>query len=286
MTDRNNRDVIAAPSKASLAAKRRVTGRSPRRPSMLHSVVIGIDRYRDANIRSLQCARADAVAVARLLEQRIARSERSVNLLVDERATRDAIITLIGETLPRVEGPDDVVFIYFAGHGSPEHQSPPDKISRYLVPHDAGYGRIFASGIGLEHELTSLLERQSASRVLFVLDACFSGRAGGRTFVGPILRRTRSMFGDHGISLRNLDLGSGHAVLAACKDDEVAKEEDGHGIFTRYLLEALTIPGQPVISIAELYQHVHAAVVTATSQQQHPVLKGDLVGLGLPRLSS
>jgi uncharacterized caspase-like protein len=284
MADRKNRDVVPLQSKAAATVKQRIRARSSRRSSKLHSVVIGIDRYRDENIRNLQYACADAIAVANLLERRLAPPERSVHLLVDKQATRDAIMTLIGETLPRVQGSDDLVLIYFAGHGSPEHESPPDMVSRYLVPHGADYGRIFATGIGLERELTALLERQSASRVLLILDACFSGLAGGRTFVGPVLRRTRAIFAPQRISLRSLDLGSGRAMLAACKDEEVSREQDGHGIFTRHLLEALTAPGEPIIPVAELYRLVYAAVVASTKDQQHPVLKGELAGLALPRL--
>jgi uncharacterized caspase-like protein len=279
MPDRNfpNRDVALPQSRPA---------RLSRGPGRLHCVAIGIDRYADRKIRNLQHARADAVAIAGLFQQSIAPSEREIHLLVDEQATRDAIITVIGETLPRVQDPNDFVLLYFAGHGSPEHQSPTHRVSRYLVPHGADYGRIFSTGIGLEQELTALIERQSASRVLLVLDACFSGLAGGRTFVGPVLQRTRSMFHDRQVSLRDLDLGSGRAVFAACKDDELARECDGHGVFTRHLLEALTVPGEPIVSVAELYGQIHAAVVASTNNQQHPVLKGELAGLGLPRLSS
>ena len=102
---------------------------------MLHAVVVGIDRYSDPDIRKLGYARADAEAVAELIE-RIHPAERDIRLLLDEAATKRNIMVEIGDRLPRVTGPDDVIMLYFAGHGSPETTMGPDDAARYLVVHD------------------------------------------------------------------------------------------------------------------------------------------------------
>lgn len=255
---------------------------------MIYSVVIGIDSYRDPRITNLECARADAKAIAHLLEDRIESSDRDVRLLINGAATRKKIVKAIGEDLPRLQSRDDLVLIYYAGHGCPEHTFPPNRTARYLVPHDADYDRIFATGISLEQELKTLLERQSAGRVLFILDACFSGLAGGRTFIGPSLAHAVSMFRSSIPPLRSLDLGFGRVILAACRDNEVALEETrlGHGLFTYHLLACLTEAGDATIGVAELYEKLYSAVVRATGGKQQPVMKGELIGLRLPRLSS
>jgi uncharacterized caspase-like protein len=253
---------------------------------MLHAVVIGIDAYADPEIAQLRFAAADAKGIARLLQERIEPSELSLRLVLDAEATRLGIITAIGEELPRRHHSDDLVLVYFAGHGSPEHAAPPDRIARYLVPHDADRRRIFATGIGLEDELLRLFDRQSAQRVLFVLDSCFSGQAGGRTFVGAALRRELSAFRSGRVSLRPLELGFGRVFITACRDDEVAREDAdyAHGVFTYHLLNALTRPGEPVVSVAALYDDVYGAVYGATKGAQRPVIRGEMVGLSLPRL--
>ena len=40
--------------------------------------------------------------------------------LYDEDATRQGILTLLGERAPRIAGPEDLVVIFFAGHGQTE----------------------------------------------------------------------------------------------------------------------------------------------------------------------
>jgi uncharacterized caspase-like protein len=110
--------------------------------TVLHGVVIGIDKYSDPNIPNLRSARADAEAISAALRDGIALRERSVETILDTRATRAAIMKAVGEALPRRQRPEDLVVIYFAGHGSPEQESPPDRISRYLVEKDSRHGRL------------------------------------------------------------------------------------------------------------------------------------------------
>jgi uncharacterized caspase-like protein len=245
-------------------------------------VVVGIDEYSDPRIPRLQSARADAQAVASLLRDHIAPKDRDVQTLIDKAASRAAIVKAIGEALPRKHSREDLVVVYFAGHGSPEQKEPPDRISRYLVASDTEYDQIFATGIGLETDLVSLLERQLSERVVVILDACFSGRAGGRSIFGPHLA-SRAQFRAL-LKLRDLDLGYGRAILAACRDDELARESADHGLFTRSFMEVLSEPSKSsTIGLGELYHSVFDKVTLASSGSQHPVLKGTLEGMRLPR---
>src|SRR6185312_14508477 len=86
-----------------------------------HAVVIGINQYNDPGIPQLQFARADAEAMhSVLVDPAVGRFRpENVVLLVDENATERRIRSEIGTRLPRRAGPDDAVFVYFAGHGAP-----------------------------------------------------------------------------------------------------------------------------------------------------------------------
>lgn len=247
---------------------------------MLHAVIVGVDIYRERNITDLSFARADAEAFGRLLEERIRPSDRKIHLLLDKEATKRNLMVAIGEDLARSVRPEDVVLLFFACHGSPETDSAPDKISRYLVVHDTEYENIYATGIDMELDLKRWYERiQDPKLVLLFIDACFSGRAGGRTFEGPNLYRAHSEFRSiEPISIQKLELGEGRIMIAACDDNQVAREDKrlGHGIFTHYLIEALTrpTPGRSTIAVTSLYDEVARAVENYTSGRQIPIING------------
>jgi uncharacterized caspase-like protein len=256
---------------------------------MLHAVLIGIDAYQDGSIPSLCYARADARAIGDALA-RVDASERNIRLLLGEEATRQNIMTAIGEDLHRTVEPDDIVLVYFAGHGSPERRGARDRRARYLVPYDAEFGKIFATGIDIDRDVHTWLERLAeAKMVVLVLDACFSGAAGGRTFMGPLLGESRARPGylDEGgpISLRHLDLGRGRVILCAADDDQIAHEDRslGHGLFTHHLLAALQRPRNgATVDVGDLYGEVSAAVFAATAGAQEPVIS--LIRAVRPRL--
>jgi uncharacterized caspase-like protein len=256
---------------------------------MLHAVVIGIDRYQDGVIPTLSWARADAQAIAGALEH-IREDERRVHLLVDEQATRRSIMEAVGEDVHRAVEPGDVVLIYFAGHGSPERRGARDRRSRYLIPHDTDFRRIYATAIDMERDVHTWLERlPEAKLVVIVLDACFSGAAGGRTFTGPLLADSRTHPGylddSEPVSLKLLDLGRGRVILCAADDDQLAREDAalGHGLFTHHLLQSLARPRTgATVDVGELYQEVSTAVSEATRGRQEPVIS--LIRAFRPRL--
>ncbi|WP_069804231.1 caspase family protein [Thermogemmatispora onikobensis] len=267
-----------------------------------HAVLVGINRYQDARISALQYAASDAERFYGQLASSLAAEDLSLQLLIDEQATRKAIVTVIGEHLPRQASRDDVVLLYFAGHGSPETGNLPGSFSRYLIAHDTEYDAIFATGLDLEYDLIRLLQRLPARLVVVILDTCFSGRAGGRTFEGPILRSQRARLRGPGSPalvpprLSDLPLGEGRIILAACDDDEVAREDERlhQGVFSYFLLQVLsgaetaaTGAGESrerTISLSTLYERVALAVVTFTGGRQHPVLNGRLSLARLPLL--
>ncbi|MBX5449148.1 MAG: caspase family protein [Thermogemmatispora sp.] len=264
----------------------------------LHGVLVGINRYQDERIDTLQYAATDAKRFYGQLVSSLAAEDVSLQLLTDEQATRKAILMAIGELLPRQAGPEDVVLLYFAGHGSPETGEAPDRVSRYLIAHDTEYEAIFATGLDLERDLIRLVQRILARLVVVILDTCFSGRAGGRAFEGPVLHNRRTGFRRlvrPKPRLRDLPLGEGRIILAACDDDEVA-HEDGRlrqGVFTYFLQRALSnaeedpsdTSSEATISLSRLYERVAESVVAFTRGLQHPVLNGRLSLARLPLLN-
>lgn len=257
---------------------------------MLHAIIVGIDHYQDQEIASLSYARADAEAFGQLLTECIDKQDRSVSLLLDEEATKRNIMVAIGEKLPRIAGPEDLILLYFACHGSPETEASPDEVSRYIVAYDTEYTSIYATGIDMERELVRWYSRIAESKlVLLFMDACFSGRAGGRTFEGPRLKRiSPRLRGTSPIRLKTLELGEGRLMISACDDDQVATEdaELGHGVFTYHLLSVLKQQesDEPTISLNVAYDEILQRVSLHTGGRQTPIFSGRSRGARFPRL--
>ncbi len=243
----------------------------------LYGVFVGVDTYADPHINDLSYAHADAKSLYELARQSLDPDECQLQILTDSTATKQTIMKSIGEDLSRLVTKDDIVLLFFSGHGSPEMYGSIDKISRYLVLHDTDYYNIFATGLDMERELPRIcFERIRAKLILVLVDTCFSGLAGGKTFRGPQLAKYR------GVKLNQMELGEGRLIMTASADDELAREYKklGHGVFTHFLIETLTDVSykEPFISIPILYDVIVRKVMAYTKERQRPTLHGKFIG--------
>jgi uncharacterized caspase-like protein len=253
----------------------------------MHGVFVGINSYSDKRISSLRFARADAEDFFTAANKSLLEPEKNLQLITDDQATKQFIFLTIGERLARQAAQEDLVLLYFAGHGTPETEETIDKVSRYIVTFDTDYENVFATAIDMEKELVRLIERIQSKLVVTIMDTCFSGQAGGRTFEGPNLARYRADWRGQ-LTFSNLDLGEGRVILTATDSNELAREDSslGHGIFTYFLLQTLTSPAEePLISLGALYERVYNKVREHSRGRQHPVMNGRVKMARLPFLS-
>ena len=252
-----------------------------------HAVIIGINEYRDDKIPNLNFARADAESIYQvLIDPELGRMPpKNIVLLVDEEATQRNIRSAIGTKLPRRAGEEDVVYLYYAGHGAPvidKQSSSRDGMEKYLVPFDADLDDLFATGISMS-EIQTFFNRLESKQVLFFIDSCYSGEAGGRSFQNPVFR------GRHILSTEFLDnlAGEGRLVITACDVNEVSLEADnlGHGLFTHYFMEGvkgLADKDQDgLVAVHELYEYVYENVsqhARKVGGSMHPIQKGSMRG--------
>jgi len=257
----------------------------------LYGVFVGIDRYADSRIPPLNYAKADALGMFELARRALGPADPAPQLtcLADTDATRKAVVWAIGENLSRKVKEQDVVLLYFAGHGSPETSGSIDLTSRYLVLHDTDYDAIFATGLDLERELPVLcFDRLRARLIVVFIDACFSGLAGGRTFQGPHLLRARLKRGVRGpVKLSELQLGEARVIITACDDHELARESSdlGHGVLTYYVIQELTRRhgDDASVTLSQLYDVVSSNVTARSHGLQHPIFNGRTREGRLPR---
>jgi formylglycine-generating enzyme required for sulfatase activity len=225
------------------------------------AVLIGIDDYQSPRWPDLQFAEADVEAVqARLRELGFG----EFVVLRGPQATRERILEVLGDDLPRRVGGEDRVLIYFAGHGQTEELSE-GKQQGYLVPVDGDRDRPYATAISMVR-LQELAECIGARHVFFAVDACYSGfalvRSGGgdpRDWEG--VRRTARF--------------PARQIVTAGRAGEVAIEREGHGLFTRLLLQGLSgdadrYPPHGVLTGSEVGLYLESYVPLESGQRQTP----------------
>jgi uncharacterized caspase-like protein len=245
------------------------------------AVVIGVSEYSDSRIPSLRYASADATAMYDWLVSPAGGryAPARVKLLLDREATaaniRDALFSWLRQAIE-----EDVVLIFFAGHGSPDSPDTPNNL--YLLPHDARYQNIASTGFPMWDIETALKRFIKAKRVVVIADACHSGGV-GEGF--DISRRATATAPSNPIAsgLNALAaVGPGVVVLSASDDKQFSAEGamfgGGHGVFTHFLLEGLK--GQADynqdrrVTLGELIPYLSENVRRATRNAQSPTVAG------------
>jgi peptidoglycan/xylan/chitin deacetylase (PgdA/CDA1 family)/tetratricopeptide (TPR) repeat protein len=224
------------------------------------AAIIGIDDY--VNWQKLQYATHDAQGVKDLLIQKYGFKPDHVFTLLDGQATRQNILSLLGDKLgdATTVQREDRVLVFYAGHGATRKLASGRELG-YIIPVDADLTDFEGTAISMTN-FQDISEAIPAKHVLFVMDSCYSGLAltrGGvelpsQNYLNEISRReARQMF------------------TAGGADQQVADNgPNGHSVFTWTLLQGLDgradLNGDGVITATELAAYV-APAVSALSHQ-------------------
>lgn len=227
------------------------------------AVVIGIGDYAATDIPDLRFASKDARAVYEFLKSPAASfDEDHIMFLSDADATNQAIREALFVFLQKASY-NDLVFIYFAGHGAPD-PTRPDNL--YLLPHDANTKALAATGFPMWDVKTALRRQIKAERVIVVADACHSGGTKDGE-VNPI----NGSFGD-------LFTPSRRVILTAADNNELSYEDHkwggGHGVFTYNFIEGLKGAADAdkngIVTFQEAADYVAVRVKAETNGRQNP----------------
>ena len=191
------------------------------------ALVIGNDSYLDDNIQDLTTAVSGASAMAEILETKYG---FETTLLTN--ATRREIITAFSE-LQSVQGEDDYILIYYAGHGA---RSDRDESITYWLPVEAQANDLSLEADGIKSDwITNELRAMEARHVMIVADSCYAG---------AMVRPPRFTVAEEEISPRRLEWlvnRRSRTVLSSGGDAPVldASVDGNHSVFTKALLELL-----------------------------------------------
>ncbi len=234
-----------------------------------YAVVIGISQYREEVIPKIAYGSNDAQAIARLLETQGGIPKTNIKLLTDSKATLADFRNHFGSWLRMRVKPDSTVYVYFAGHGTPN----PATGEAYLVPWEGHPD--FPDGLYPLKEMYETLNKLPAKDVIVLLDSCFSG-ATGRSVLAKGARPLA-------VSVENPLLAAGKViVLAAATGMQISSdyEKAGHGLFTHYLLQGLQGDADAdhdgIVTLREVVPYVRERVASTAvdelNREQTPTL--------------
>ena len=194
----------------------------------LWAVVIGVSSYRNLNAeQQLQYAHKDAQDVAAFLRSPNGGGfpASQITLLLNQDATISAMRSALGTALPRSVEPDDVVVIFFAGHGVVEGER-----DGYLLAYDSDPQNLYATALPLAELDRIVTERIKARSVILIADACHAGKLGWTSRSAESQMMVNRYLDEVGKS------GKGVLRILGSRADERSYESDkwggGHGVFT------------------------------------------------------
>jgi uncharacterized caspase-like protein len=160
--------------------------------------------------------------------------------------------------LERISGEldaDDTILFYYAGHGRVRRDN-----QLYLYAKDTVTESLGATSIRARDVLAFLQESYARRRVV-ILDCCQSGAIGREigSFRG----------GDVDSSLKDLFDSFGCYILTASTAIQEAeeREKDGHGLFTKALIDCLREPRKESITVADLFSFASERLKISGSQK-------------------
>lgn len=276
----------------------------------LYALLVGINRYASDTVPDLAGCENDVIALRTLLQEHFAVATDAITVLLNEAATYEAIRTAFRDRLlaplqawaaahtPTQDAREQpAILFYFSGHGSEAPVT--DKASgldQTLVPHDSrADGRYDIKDRELRRWLADLT--QYTTNVTVILDCCHAGS--GTRLDKKQITNVRACPPDE----REQPPLSGllpvlrgalaptppvdhlnHVLLAACRNDEKAREEtlagQRHGIFTYWLLDVLSQqPLHQPLTYLDLYNQVRHQLQRTygmdTQRVQTPQCEGD-----------
>ncbi|MBF0189042.1 MAG: caspase family protein, partial [Magnetococcales bacterium] len=234
----------------------------------IHILTVGINRYKNPDL-DLNFGVPDAKGVLEFFTKHSRQLDAPVTPMeiYDNKATKKGILNAL-ESLESTN-PEDIVLIYFAGHGDTR------KGEWYFIPHDltVPHRDDYLRRGGISSSILQLMiAKIGAHKVVTIIDACKSGAAVDRF----------STFKDQR-SFALLSRAAGIHIAAGATAKQNAGELDtlGHGLFTFAILKGLngdadSRPKNGRITISEVFGFIKEAVPKLSRKhgipRQNPVI--------------
>lgn len=226
------------------------------------AVVIGVADY--SHMPALKYTDDDAYRIYAFLKspQGGALEDEQIRILIDESATKENIITSMKDVFGKA-GPNDLVVMYYSGHGL--------KGSFLPIDFDGFNNKL------LHDEVNEILNNSQAKFKLCIADACHSG-----SLMAMKSAAVDNLLNKYYQTLAQSEPGT--ALIMSSKSDETSLESSGlrQGVFSHFLIRGMKGEadnnGNQIVSIQELFNYINENVRNYTGFRQSPLIKGDFDG--------
>ncbi len=227
--------------------------------SRIWAVVIGVAAYNHMPV--LRYTDDDAYRIHAFLKspEGGAIPDEQMEILIDDAATYDNIKATM-ERIFSQAGPNDMVLLYFSGHGL--------KGSFLPIDFDGFNNKL------LHEDITAIFKNSRAKYKLCIADACHSG-----SLLAMRSGSAQSIITSYYEKLAQAEPGT--ALLLSSKSEETSLESSGlrQGVFSHFLIRGLKGEADSdednVVSVQELFNFVYENVRSYTGNRQSPVILGD-----------
>ncbi|MDX2145959.1 MAG: SUMF1/EgtB/PvdO family nonheme iron enzyme [Planctomycetota bacterium] len=263
-----------APEKSITVAEAIEAIPSGQKPPGRHALVIGAGSFLDKRVPALPACGNDARGVEQtLIDPSVGMFPRgNVTLLEGAQVTKPEVINAL-ERLSRAAGKDDLVVVFFSGHGATD-----EKGRAYWVMHDTKPDQLRATALP-ETDISELLGEIKTTRLVTIIDACYSAATAN------LDQKSKSLI-DLGKLYPEFQ-GDGRVGLTASKGDQLSivisdKSDPGYGYsaFAWHVIQGLrgqAADAQGVVTVDALWSYVKDRTEQTARRQggnQQPQLKG------------
>ncbi len=245
------------------------------------AALIGVADY--LKIPQLHYTVNDVMSIKQMLVE-MGVPESNIFTITDAQVTYQSMRKLLGTTLKNRVQPEDQVIVYYSGHGATEADQAnnnADNFEKYLLPYDADPYDYYSTSYPMS-EVANISQRLNVGQIFFIMDACYSGATGSKSFSQVTSAATYS-----DDFIQRLSNRAGRVVMTASGPNEPSLEWDHqkHGVFTFYLLQGMAGEADQQygnrdgkVSIVELNEYISNNVRNTTNDRQHPTFKGNFSG--------
>lgn len=242
-----------------------------------HALLIGVANYQQvSNLPVAILNDAQDIAATLSSPNFCGYAPANVITMLDAEATRAAVLKGLGELAARA-GADDTACVFFSGHGAVVGH--PGAEESVLVTVDTSLADIMRTSISSD-EFAAALAQVKAKRLLVFIDACHAGGAAiSKSLTDGKGHEFKSGYAMN--TFAKLAVGSGRALMASCRADEVSAvfTSARNSVFTTALLAGLRGAadknGSGLIKVFDLFNYISEEVPKLIPDDQHPIFKAD-----------